>query len=366
MNDDFLIRELEDQFEYFLKNVPCINEVPRSYSEINGIRMASAKYWTCGFTPGSMWYMYELTGNEKWKKIATANTLKFEEVKNQTGTHDLGFIIFCSYGNAYRITNISEYKNIIIHASETLTKRFSPVTGCIRSWDWGAWEFPVIVDNLMNLEMLFWASEMTGNSKFKDIAVSHADKTMEHHYRKNYSSYHVVDYDPKTGKPKAKETHQGAGDESSWARGQAWGLYGFAVCYRETKNIKYLDFAQNIAKYLIDESPEDMIPYWDYDVADNLNEPRDASSAAIIASAFYGLARFSSDNKNKYINFADRILHSLNSVKYRSKIGTNGGFLLMHSTGNKPKETEVDSSINYTDYYYLEALKRQKEIKIDG
>lgn len=363
MENKKLIFELESQFNFFLESVPKSNQVPRSYSDDKGIIMASSDYWTCSFTPGSMWYMYELTGKEKWKKAATFNTKKFEAVKNQTHTHDLGFKIFCSYGNAYRITKIDDYKNVIIDASETLIKRFNPNVGCIRSWDWGDWEYPVIIDNLMNLEMLFWASKVTGNSKYKKIAISHANKTMENHYRENYSCYHVVSYDIKTGKPIVKETHQGLNNESVWARGQAWGLYGYIVCYRETKNKVYLDFALNIAEFLIDKSPEDMIPFWDYDVADNPDEPRDASSAAIIASALYELSQHTLIDNDKFIHSADKILASLNSENYCSKIGENGGFLLLHSTGNKPKGTEVNSSINYADYYYLEALKKQNIIK---
>ncbi len=357
-----LISELDEQFTHFLSITPEGKEVPRSYPENNQIRMASPKDWTCGFPPGSMWYMYELTGDEKWKEAATKNTLKFEEVKNRTNTHDLGFMIYCSYGNAYRLTNIEAYKDVIIETSETLITRFNPTVGCIRSWDFGEWQYPVIIDNMMNLEMLFWASKVTGNSKYKEVAISHADVTMENHFREDMSSFHVVSYDTITGKPLEKQTHQGYSDDSAWSRGQAWGLYGYTMCYRETKDEKYLDVAQKIADFIIKNAPEDMIPFWDYNAPEIPNEPKDASAAAITASALFELSGYSAENKESYLNAANKIIESLNSEKYRAKIGTNKGFLLEHSTGHKPKESEVDVAINYADYYYLEALLRQKNI----
>lgn len=358
-----LISELNCQFTHFLKSVPETKEVPHCYSEAHGLLMASSNLWTCGFPPGSMWYMYELTGDEKWKKAATINTLKLEEAKNRTNTHDLGFIFFCSYGNAYRITGIEEYKNVIIEASETLVKRFNPTVGSIRSWDWGKWQYPVIIDNVMNLEMLFWASKITGDSKYKDVAISHADVTMANHYRQDGTCCHVVDYDLSTGKPIKKQTYQGLNDESAWARGQAWGFYGYVMCYRETRNNNYLHFANKIALYILDNAPRDMIPFWDYDAPGIPNEPKDASAGALIASALYELSSYVPARAERYIRSADQILESLNSEKYRAEIGTNKGFLLLHSTGNKPGAKEIDVALNYADYYYLEALKRQMEIK---
>ena len=363
MKSDLLISELATQFTYFLKSTPDTNEVPRSFSEADGLMLGSPQYWTCGFPPGSLWYMYELTGDEKWKDAATVNTLKLDEAKNRTNTHDLGFIIFCSYGNAFRITGIEDYKNVIIEASDTLIKRFNPAVGCLRSWDWGDWKFPVIIDNVMNLEMLFWVSKITGESKYRDVALRHADATMQNHYREDFTCCHVVDYDPESGQVIQKQTHQGLSDESAWARGLAWGFYGYVMCYRETKNEQYLDFAQKIAAYILDNAPDDMIPHWDYDVPQVSEEPRDASAGSLIASALYELSGYVPTKSEFYIRNADRILESLSSKNYRAEIGTNGGFLLLHSTGNKPGGSEIDSSINYADYYYLEALKRQIQIK---
>ena len=358
-----LVTELDKQFTHFLSQIPEGKKLPRSYSKEEGIRMASPKDWTCGFPPGSMWYMYELTGDEKWKEAATTNTLKLEEVKNLTHTHDLGFMVFCSYGNAFRLTGNEAYKDIIIAASETLIKRFNPTVGCIRSWDFGEWQYPVIIDNLMNLEMLFWASKVTGDSKYKDIAVSHANVTMANHYRENRSCYHVVSYDTITGKVIEKGTHQGLHDESAWARGQAWGFYGYTMCYRETNDKKYLEFAKKIAEFILKNAPEDMIPFWDYDAPKIPGEPKDASAGALIASALYELSEYVPEKKETYTTAADKILESLHSKNYRAEIGTNKGFLLLNSTGHKLKESEVDAAINYADYYYLEAIIRQQEIK---
>jgi rhamnogalacturonyl hydrolase YesR len=363
MKDTQIITKISQQYSYFLQNIPETNEVPRFYSEQDGLFFASPNYWTCGFPPGSLWYLYELTGDDKWKDSATVNTLKLNEAKSRTNTHDLGFLIFCSFGNAYRITQIEEYKNVIIEASDTLIKRFNHRVGCIRSWDHGTWQYPVIIDNLMNLEMLFWASDVTGNKIYREVAISHADLTMQDHYRSDGSCCHLVDYDPENGQINGKFTHQGYSDESSWSRGQAWGLYGFTMCYRMTSDERYLHFAEKIAAFIIDKSPDDNVPYWDYDAPNIPNEPRDASAAALIASALYELSSFVSDKKHTYVELADDILESLNSSSYFSEIGTNGGFLLMHSTGNKPANSEIDVGINYADYYYLEALKRQQEYK---
>lgn len=359
---DELTEQLSSQLKVLVDNIPP-EKVPRSYpDEDGGYRMVGINDWTCGFPAGSFWYMYELTGDIFWKEVALENTLKLDGVQYRTNTHDLGFMVFCSYGNAYRLTGNEDYKEVILQASESLMTRFNPTIGCIRSWDHNSdkWDYPVIIDNMMNLEMLFWASEVTGNSKYSEVAVSHADVTLENHFRDDWSSYHVVSYDTITGEPVLKQTHQGLNDESAWGRGQAWGLYGYTMTYRETEKERYLEAAENIADFIIANLPDDMVSYWDFDDPAIPDTHRDASAAAITASALFELSVLADDGQ-KYLEAANKILTSLTTEKYRATGGTNGGFILKHSVGHKPNSSEVDVGINYADYYYMEALKRQQE-----
>lgn len=355
--NDKLVGRLSEQLSFLVTNSANDSMVPRTF-EAGKYAMITKKDWCCGFPAGSYWYMYELTGDQKWKKIATENTIKLEGVQFRKNTHDLGFMVFCSYGNAYRITKNEHYKKVIIDASESLISRFSPKTGCIKSWDWAKqWQFPVIIDNMMNLEMLFWASKVTGNPKYRDVAISHANTTLANHFRENMSSYHVVDYDPVTGRVLARVTHQGLKDDSSWARGQAWGLYGYIICYRETGDKKYLDAAKKIAAFIQSNLPEDLVPFWDYDDPVIPNAYRDASAAAITSSALFMLSSLTEEGKAEYSALAEKMLKSLSTAKYLAEYGTNGGFLITHCVGNMPKKSEVDTPLNYADYYYLEALK---------
>ncbi|MBN2764741.1 MAG: glycoside hydrolase family 88 protein [Paludibacteraceae bacterium] len=325
--------------------------------------------WTSGFFPGSMWYMYELTGNEKWKNLGTKYTEDLDSVKFLTWHHDVGFMINTSYGNAYKATKNEAYKDVMIQAAKSLATRFRPTPGVIQSWDedrgWQGtrgWMCPVIIDNMMNLELFFEVTRFTGDSSFYKMAVSHADVTLENHFRDDYSCYHVIDYDKIKGGVRHKHTAQGYAHESAWARGQAWAIYGFAVCYRETKDPRYLELTDKIYNYLFTHKnmPEDLVPYWDFDAPNIPNEPRDASAAAIIASALYELSTF---GKPEYKETADKIVASLSSPAYRALLGTNGNFLLMHSVGSIPHGHEIDVPLNYADYYFLEALLRKKEIE---
>lgn len=357
-----LLMELENQLTYFADKTDFPEKVARSYSEEEGYLKASYKDWTCGFPPGTMWYMYELTGKEKWKTLAAKTTEKLDGFQFRTNTHDLGFVGMCSNGNGYRLTGNENYKKVVLQASETLITRFDKDIGCIRSWDWGDWQYPVIIDNMMNLEMLFWASKETGDQKYKNIAISHADVTMKNHFRPDWSSWHVVSYDRSNFGIEIKQTHQGLNDDSAWGRGQAWGLYGFSVMFRETGDQKYLELASKIADFIIANLPEDKISYWDFNDPKIPNAFRDVSAASITASALFELGTFDVEKKELYLETANAIIESLNSKKYRANEKTNGGFLLMHSVGNYPKNSEIDVPINYADYYYLEALKRQNKI----
>jgi len=326
------------------------------------LKLVTSRDWTSGFFPGQLWFLYEYTRNDEWKKEAEKFTANIEREKFNGTTHDMGFKIYCSFGNGYKLTKDAHYKDVIIQSAKTLSTRFNPTAGVIRSWDHNKqkWDYPVIIDNMINLELLFEATKLTGDSSFYKIAFTHAVNTMKNHFRPDYSSYHVVDYDSATGKIIKKTTHQGYSDESAWARGQAWGLYGFTMCYRETKNKDFLNQAEHIASFILNHPhlPKDGIPYWDFDAPNIPDEPRDASAGAVIASALYELATYSK-NAAIYKKAADKIMKSLTD-HYRSPLGENGGFILMHSTGSKPSNSEVDVPINYADYYYLEALLRKK------
>ncbi len=326
--------------------------------------------WTSGFFPGSIWLTYELTKDNKWLPLAEKYTESLDSVKYLKWHHDVGFMIGCSYLTGLRATNKPEYKDVIIEAAKSLSTRFRPNAGVIQSWDadkgWQSqrgWKCPVIIDNMMNLELLFEATRFSGDSSFYKIAVTHADVTMKHQFRPDFSCYHVVDFDPETGEVRKRQTAQGYSDESAWARGQAWALYGYTTCYRYTQDKKYLDQAENVYKFIFNNKnlPEDLVPYWDFDAPNIPNEPRDASAAAAIASALYELSTYISDKG--YKETADKIMNSLSSESYRAKVGTNGNFILMHSVGSIPHNSEIDVPLNYADYYFLEALKRKKDLE---
>lgn len=324
--------------------------------------------WRSGFFPGSMWMLYKLTNDNKWMDYAKSYTLELDSAKYLTWHHDIGFIIGCSYLNGYRITGNKAYKDVIVKAAHSLSTRFRPHAGIIQSWNvvnnWQAargWKCPVIIDNMMNLELLFAATQLSGDSTYYNIAVKHADTTLAHHFRADNSCYHVVDYDPQTGAVLHRQTAQGYADESAWARGQAWALYGYTMCYRYTKDMKYLQQAQKVCDFILNNKhlPADLVPYWDYDAPKIPNEPRDVSSAACTASALYELDTYLPGKH--YRQIADKIMKSLSTSAYMAKVGTNGNFILMHSVGSLPHHAEVDVPLNYADYYYLEALYRMKE-----
>ena len=320
-------------------------------------RLCSVYDWTSGFFPGSLWYAYELTGNDSLKAQAIRFTNKLNPVRNQTNTHDVGFMINCSYGNALRLAPNDTIKNVIIETADNLYARFNPSIGCIRSWDFGTWNFPVIIDNMMNLELLFKASKLSGDPKYRDAAVRHAQTTLKNHFRPDYTCYHVVSYN-NDGTVERKQTHQGKSDESAWARGQAWAVYGYTLCYQETRDTAFLQQAVHVADMIMNRvKTADCIPYWDFDAPATPETPRDASAAAVTASAFIDLAGLAPDGQ-KYAGYALRILQSLSGKDYLAEKGANEGFILMHSTGSLPHGSEIDVPLNYADYYYLEALTK--------
>ncbi|MFC1225613.1 glycoside hydrolase family 88 protein [Pedobacter sp. BG31] len=356
------------QTDVLIKNVDSARKVkpnlvsPRTV-ENGQFKMVGSGDWTSGFFPAELWYFYQYTKDKRWLQLAKKYTEDIKPEQFNKGTHDLGFMIYCPFGNGYRLTGDPAYSAVIIQAAKSLSTRFNATAGVIKSWDHNGdkWKYPVIIDNMMNLELLFEATRLTGDSSFYKIAVTHANTTLKNHFRPDFSSYHVIDYDTLTGKVLQKVTAQGYANESAWARGQAWALYGYTMCYRETKNRVYLTQADGIADFILNNkiTPVDGIPYWDYNDPKIPETSRDASAASITASALYELAKYRAHAK-KYKAAADKILHSL-TTKYTGKIGSNYGFILTHSTGHRPAKSEIDVPINYADYYYLEALLRSKK-----
>lgn len=338
---------------------------PRSMAlDPEKIHKVPSKDWTSGFFAGNLWQIYMLTGDERYKEKAKVWTAFIENQKFNAGTHDMGFKINCSFGEGYEITENQQYKEIIISSAKTLCTRFNQKVGALRSWDFNAdiWEFPVIIDNMMNLELLFEASILSGDSSFYKIAVQHANTTLKNHFRNDNSTWHVVVYDTITGNVKDKVTHQGFDANSSWARGQAWAIYGFTMCYRYTKDPNYLKQAEATTKFYLENNnlPEDGIPYWDFNDPNIPNAPKDASAAAIVSSALFELYSFTK-NEN-FLKFATKVLEKLDSNSYLLGENVNGPFILDHSTGNWPKKDEIDQPIVYADYYFLEALLRKKAL----
>lgn len=325
--------------------------------------------WTVGFWPGILWYNYENTQSEEMLDAARYYTNILEPLTTLPAyDHDLGFQLFCSYGNGYRLTGDEKYKQIILNAADTLATLFNPKVGTILSWprevDNGRFApFNTIMDNMINLEMLYWAAANGGTKELYDIATKHAETTMKHHFREDGSNYHVALYDTITGDLIKGVTHQGYADETMWARGQAWAIYGYTMVYRETGDKKFLRFAEKVTDIYLKQLPEDYVPYWDFNAPNIPDEPKDASAAAIVASALLELSQLE-DNPAKAVEYKDaavNMLISLSSDEYKSG-ETNTAFLL-HSTGHKPNGSEVDASINYADYYYIEALIRYKKWK---
>lgn len=316
--------------------------------------------WTSGFFPGSLWYAYELTGDNRLKDQAIKFTNRLLQVSYMTDTHDLGFMINCSYGNAYRLAPNDTIKEVVVRTARNLAGRFNDSIGVIRSWDFGPWNYPVIIDNMMNLDLLFNASKISGDTTLTALACRHADTTMKNHFRSDLSSFHVVSYN-NDGSVERRQTFQGKADNSAWSRGQGWALYGYTELYRNTGDNKYLDHAVRIAEMIRKKNKtEDLIPYWDFDAPAGEATPRDASAAAVMASALIELGTYTENRQ--YIDYAVRILKALASPAYLADKGTNANFLLMHSTGSLPHGSEIDTPLNYADYYFLEALVRYRRV----
>ncbi|KAB1068060.1 glucuronyl hydrolase [Tamlana haliotis] len=363
----------EDQYTDLISKIDTISPLlnPRSINADGSYRMAYKEDWTSGFFPGSLWFLFEQTKKEKWKVEAEKFTAALDSAQFVKWNHDVGFMIQNSFGHGYRLTGKEAYKEAVIEAAKSLSTRYRPVAKVIQSWDTDApWiqgkglDMPVIIDNMMNLNLLYQATKHTSDSLYSGIANAHASTTIVHQYREDYSCYHIVDYDHITGKVRNKVNFQGFSDESSWARGQAWGLYGYTEAYKHSGKVEFLNQARQIAHFIMtnDKTPNDYIPYWDYDATSSEKIPRDASAAAVVASALLELQKFDKENKSQYLEYSEVVLRNLSSKAYLAKQGENGNFLLMHSVGNFHENNETDAPLNYADYYFLEALLKWRNI----
>lgn len=364
MNDlaDRVFSSAAQQCELMAQSIDSLR-TPRSF---DGTKLITArpKWWCSGFFPGTLWLVYEYTGDEKFRTFAERETAKVEPMKWVTDDHDVGFQINCSFGQQYRLTGDSHAREVMHTAARSLASGFNPTVGCIRSWYFqlrgSSWQFPVIIDNMMNLELLMSVAELENEPELAHVAVSHANTTMKNHYRPDFTTFHLVDYNPADGSIIGRQTVQGYADDSAWARGQAWSLYGFTMMYRFTRDASYLERATSVADMLLSRLPEDGIPYWDFDSPKIPDEYKDASAAAVMASAFIELADYVQDGSS-YLSMAERQLRTLSSDEYLAEPGTNGGFILKHSVGNMPGNSEIDVPLSYADYYFLEALGKFKK-----
>lgn len=357
---------LESRFEK-LKDYPIDSlGFPRSLDlSSEKIRKVPSKDWTSGFFPGNLWQIYRLTGDKEYEEKARHWNSFVEKEKLNGSTHDMGFKINGSFGNGFKIEENPHYKEVILESAKTLSTRYNKTVGCIRSWDFNrdVWEFPVIIDNMMNLELLFEATELSGDSTFYNIAISHANTTLKNHFRKDHSAYHLVVYDTISGAVKEKITYQGYSDESAWARGQAWAVYGFTMCYRYTRKSDYLRQAEATANFYLNQPnlPADGIPYWDFDDPEIPDSPKDVSAATIMSSALLELYKFT--GKKEYLKYSNKVVSTLMSKKYLLPKEEKAPFILKHSTGNWPKKDEINVPIVYADYYFLETLLRRRSLE---
>lgn len=362
---DQALKNAVSQYKYMATQVPD-GVMPKTYYPVKKLETSNTGWWTSGFYPGSLLYLYEYSKDPSLLDEATKRLALLEKEQYNKGTHDLGFMMFCSFGNANRLMPSKKYEDIMINSAKSLSTRFIPAVKSIRSWNSQAGKCVVIIDNMMNLELLFWATKQTGDSSFYNLSVTHANTTIKNHYRPDYSSWHVLDYDENTGNILAKRTAQGFSDESAWSRGQSWGLYGFTVMYRSTKDKKYLTHAMKVADFLLSHPnlPADKIPYWDYNSIDIPATYRDASAAAIEASALIELSQYAGGSKGAaYLQRAEQIIRALSTPAYTAKPQQIGGFLLKHSVGNIPGNSEIDTPLTYADYYYIEAMMRYIALK---
>jgi unsaturated chondroitin disaccharide hydrolase len=358
---DYQLAAAVDQLSRAVGGLPDRSRYPRRLPVgADGWETVGAGDWTSGFFPGLLWMAYKFTGDPNWRDRAAEWTAGLEEERHTRSHHDLGFQFFNSYGRGLALTGDPRYREVLLDAAESLASRYDPRIGAIKSWDFSdEWHYPVIIDNMMNLELLYWAARETGRTAYRDMANSHGHVTADVHVRPDGGTYHVVDFDTTSGGVRMRVTHQGHADESTWARGQAWGIYGFTMAYRESGEERFLETAMQLADYYLDRAPADLVPVWDFDLAGVEGEPRDVSAAAITFSALIELADLTSGTASRrYRRAAETLLTSLTAPPYRIAPGDPEPALLRHGVGHKPAGTEIDVSLIYGDYYFMEGLGR--------
>ncbi len=363
------------EYKLLVASLPDSTSFPRRTKSATDETLVkvSAGDWTSGFFPGALWYLYQFTSDDFFLHNALRWTGHIKtQTKNTGAGHDLGFIFNCSFGNAYRIYGHPDYPAVMLEAGKTLSDRFSTIVGCTKSWNsgsWpsysnnvGSWKFPVIIDNMMNLELLLKMTQFNNDSLYHRQALQHASTTTVAHIRPDSSTYHVVDFDPLTGNILARGTRQGFSDASCWSRGQAWGIYGFSMMYKYSKDTAHLNTSKRLLGYYLKNKPADHIPFWDYQAPDLPNTYHDASAASITCAALIDLYNSTSDTA--YLIYAEQIIDELTKPFYLNTNSTNAHLLLRHSTGGT-NGYEADVAQTYSDYYFIEALVKYLQLNPD-
>ncbi|CAF3469129.1 unnamed protein product [Rotaria socialis] len=338
--------------------------------QIDWISLPILHSFTNGFFSGIFWNLLEFNATQTILKMATDLMVPLAPVANLTDTHDVGFVIMSSFGHAYRLLKLPEYLQIVITAASSLSTRYSPEVRCIRSWD-SKEGFLVIIDNMMNLELLFEASYQTNNQTWYNLAWQHANRTMYEHFRPDNSTYHVVEYNETDGTAIRKYTAQGYADWSTWSRGQAWAVHGFTIAYRYTKYQPFLDKAIGAANYFLSHLPSstDSITYWDFDAPHNSTiayQPRDTSAAAIFASGLVELSQYVTleETKDYFLTNAKSIVDQLASPAYL--ILDNKDYILRAIIANGTQgpypDKPYDLATVFGDYYLTQAVLRLSKL----
>ena len=341
------------------------NTYPRSTLSNGSWSTVNNSDWTCGFFPGSLWYLYEQTGDPHFETWAQEWTAGIATQQFNTGTDDVGFMFNTSFGNGYRITSNSTYKSVLLQAAHSLTNRFNAIVGCLADdLLLTPPEFQVIMDTTMNTELLYHAADINGDTTLSAKAMSHAERAMTNQIRPDNSTFHLVLYSTVNGALLYQGTRAGYSATSTWARAHAWSIYGLTMAYGETGYLPFLDAAGRVADFYLTNAPSDYVPYWDFDAPNLPNAPRDSSTAAITLSALVQLSQLATNMQDSatFWTGAHNILESLGSTNYLAR-GTTSSGILLHGTGNPPQiyDPEVNVSLIYGDYYFVEALRRYAE-----
>lgn len=365
----------KEKLEYALKEackkidyaITCFNGKFAAHSSVNNVYEAveNTSGWNCGFWTGVLWHAYEMTKNSKYKEVALSHVPSYlTRIENKIGVnhHDMGFVFTPSCVAAWKLTGDEDAKRAAILAADNLMTRYKEKGQFIQAW--GRLDDPqsyrLIVDCLLNVPLLYWASEVTGDPKYADVGYKHFNTTIEVCCRADASTYHTYYFDPETGAPVKGVTHQGATDESAWARGQTWGIYGPLLTYIYKKNDKALKVFKATTNYYLNHLPEDYVAFWDLSFTDGDDEPRDSSSVAIALCGMLEGIKYMDESdplRRIYVNASKRLINSLIDNYLTKDIPESNG-LLLHATYGKPQNNGVDEMNIWGDYFYMEALHR--------